>query len=189
VRFAYGDIDAGTYLEKFYHLRILFPAGRPDRPVIKTYLCHLGCNREATTIIDHFAFVQRFSLRTLERIVAYHKIVEASAKVIIEPLVSILCIFRVVQPQLYEAARSGDLSFMAIDNTLSLNAITVSPDRTARVPLNREVAKWWLFALGELTDEHEKTELERIVDHYNISPSRLIPYYCEQIDNFTFPNG
>src|SRR6185437_6425840 len=31
-RFAYGDIDALTYLEKFFHLRLLFPAGRPDRP-------------------------------------------------------------------------------------------------------------------------------------------------------------
>jgi hypothetical protein len=31
VRFAYGDIDARTYLEKFYHLRLLFPTGRNNR--------------------------------------------------------------------------------------------------------------------------------------------------------------
>jgi predicted KAP-like P-loop ATPase len=31
VRSAYGDADALTYLEKFYHLRLLFPTGTRDR--------------------------------------------------------------------------------------------------------------------------------------------------------------
>ena len=40
-RFAYGDIDARTYLEKFYHLRILFPSDiteRPDQATTVRYL-------------------------------------------------------------------------------------------------------------------------------------------------------
>lgn len=31
VRFAYGNIDARTYLEKFYHLRMLLPTGSTDK--------------------------------------------------------------------------------------------------------------------------------------------------------------
>jgi hypothetical protein len=54
VCFAYGDIDAHTYLEKFYHLRILFPTVRLDRPdrVVATYLSHIGCNKNVVVIIS-----------------------------------------------------------------------------------------------------------------------------------------
>ena len=87
VRFAYGEIDARTYLEKFYHLRLLFPAGTPDRPNMSVgkYLGHL-LQEIPPGSPDYGAILQRFSsihplpLRTLERIHAYLKLTTVSMR-------------------------------------------------------------------------------------------------------------
>jgi hypothetical protein len=157
----------------------------------RTYLRHIGCNQEIASIIDHFSYMHPFSLRTLERIAAYCKIVEASlpkGALFVPQIVSILCILRVGRPNLYECARSGNLTYKAIDDFFYLESVTVLPNRTARVPINRDVGNWWLFALGELEDEAIAAELGGGLSYYGISPSRIIPYFCEHIDSFTLPN-
>ena len=48
VRYSYGNIDAHTYLEKFYHIRLLFPSGNliTHDLMTATYLRQLGCDEE-----------------------------------------------------------------------------------------------------------------------------------------------
>jgi predicted KAP-like P-loop ATPase len=80
VKAEYGAIDAHTYLEKFYHLRIAFPdiSSVPD-----TYLNHLydqllPQSNSSQAFVDsmkeelgRIARARNLSLRTLERIVTY----------------------------------------------------------------------------------------------------------------------
>ena len=64
VRYAYGNIDALMYLEKFYHIRILFPsANRTTRDMVATtYLRHLECGGTAADIIDQYSRYNPLSL-------------------------------------------------------------------------------------------------------------------------------
>jgi KAP family P-loop domain len=187
VRFAYGDIDAHTYLEKFYHLRILFPTARFDRPdrVVATYLSHIGCNPKVVVVIEQFSHLHPLSLRTLERIAAYNKIVEASTpqnSVSLPQIVSILCILRVVRPELYEAARKSELTFEQIDDLLHFS--TWSNQHCAQ-----DIGNWWLFGLGRSNDEAISANFEGFLAQYNINPYGIIPHYCDVIDGFAFPDA
>jgi predicted KAP-like P-loop ATPase len=52
VRYSYGSIDAHMYLEKFYHIRVLFPSGNlATRDLMtQTYLRHLGCDVDTSDV-------------------------------------------------------------------------------------------------------------------------------------------
>jgi hypothetical protein len=190
VSFAYGDIDAHTYLEKFYHLRIIFPTARLDRPdrvdrVVATHLSHIGCNPNVVAVIEQFSNLHPLSLRTLERIAAYNKIVEASTpknSVTLHQIVSILCILRVVRPELYEAARKSELMFEQIDDLLHFSSW--SNQHSAQ-----DIGNWWLFGLGGLNDEAIGAKLGGFLAQSNINPYRILPCYCDVIDGFAFPDA
>jgi len=70
VKYAYGDIEAMMYLEKFYNLRLQFPVGTnvtPDRR-ISTFATQLDCNGEIIDLLEQYdRTVRSISLRTLER--------------------------------------------------------------------------------------------------------------------------
>lgn len=117
VKFAYGDIDARKYLEKFYHLRLLFPAGSPSRPDMgtATYLRYLECPKGISEIIVRYQYAHPLSFRTLERIVAYTKLVQAGGRVFVPQIVALLSILRVTQPEIYALARTSSLTFNILE--------------------------------------------------------------------------
>jgi hypothetical protein len=200
VRTAYGDVDALTYLEKFYHLRLLFPGGTRDKPDIapETYLRYL--QKEYSTgslnvvsVIEGFCRVRPLSLRTLERIFAYARI----AKVSIPPnslhrpeILSILCVIKVINPDLYEAARTGNLNITQLDGLLQFGRWHDQHDPEKRDQVGQHVENWWRFALGELGNEELVSQYKQGLSQYgNPHPSGIIPYFCEIIDGFSFPNA
>jgi hypothetical protein len=153
--------------------------------VVATYLSHIGCNKNVVVIIEQFSHLHPLSLRTLERIAAYNKIVEASTpknSVSLPQIVSILCILGVVRPELYEAARKSELMFEQIDDLLHFSTWSNQHDA-------QEIGNWWLFALGRLNDEAISAKLEGFLAQYNINAYRIIPYYCDVIDGFAFPDA
>jgi hypothetical protein len=204
VRFAYGDIDARTYLEKFYHLRILFPSGTIGRPdmAAATYLDHLwptqGTN-SLNEIIDNFCQVRPLSLRTLERIVAYCKIYQASMpqdSLFVPAIVSGLCIMKVLEPQLYGKARSGKLAFEEVSGLLHFGEwrSRINPNEKTRASDRAEA--WWQIALGTpVQNEQERRGLEAYLKRYmsqsdgQIYWPRILAHYCNTIDGFSFPDA
>jgi KAP family P-loop domain len=192
VRFAYGDIDARTYLEKFYHLRVLLPGGRIDRPDMgtETYLRYLGCNQNVSDLIELFSQTRPLSFRTLERIASYAQLLDASmarGSLFLPQIISVLCILKVIRPDLYEAARKSKITFQQVNEVMDFNKWRHPHDPEKRHPAGIITEQWWRLALGESSDEDMKRREEGLWNQYNMRPNRVIPYFCDLLDGFAFP--
>jgi hypothetical protein len=194
VKSSYGDIDTRSYLEKFYHLRILFPSGRPGRPDlgVATYLRHLEVNDNISQLIAQFAVVHPLSFRTLERIVSYATVVSISMvtnSVFIPHIIAPLCILKVIEPDLYAATRRGTATFDTLQAHLRFAEWRHPNDVERRLSQGKRAEEWWRFALIELEEGEVKQNLERgLAAHPQLLPSDIIPYYCDMIDGFEFPS-
>jgi hypothetical protein len=197
-RFAYGDIDARTYLEKFYHLRVLFPAGTLDRPDMATvtYLGHLqrqysAGNPAVSKIISRFCRVHPLSLRTLERVFSYSIIVEISIPpnhLKIPHIIAPLCIMKALDPDMYNLSRTGNVTFVQVDQLMRFGHWRDEHDPQKRDPTSEEAENWWRYALGELSNQEMGSQLARSLAPYSHAPPTLIiPHFCEIIDGFSFP--
>ena len=136
VRFAYGEVDAHTYLEKFYHLRVLLPVGGLHKPDLTaaTYLRHIGCNRNVAEIVDEFSRVYPLSLRTLERIVTYSKIIEASIPkngLLVPQIIAVLCVIKVLNPSSINqfGDRRRRLGRSTISCTSAVGVVNITPPK------------------------------------------------------------
>jgi hypothetical protein len=198
VRSAYGDIDARTYLEKFYHLRLLFPVGTPDRPDMATgkYLGHLQreysvAKSGASQIIERFSRVRTLSLRTLERVYAYVALAEASISsnhLNIPYIISVLCISKVLDAELYDKCRQGNATFGAINELMKFSSWHDVHDPLTRDRVGKETENWWRYALGDLKDEELIRQYEHTLAPFSHShPSMIAPHFCEIIDGFSLP--
>lgn len=198
VCFAYGNIDARRYLEKFYHLRLLFPAGTPDRPdmATATYLARLKKeystgNPAVSQIIERFSRVYPLSLRTLERIFAYTVIVEISSPpnaLKIPHIIAVLCIMKVLDPDLYRLSRSGNVTFVQVDQLMRFGHWRDEHDPQKRDQTGQEAENWWRYALGELSNQEMGSQFAQSLAPYSHAPpSYMIPHFCEIIDGLSFP--
>ena len=194
VRLAYGDIDTRTYLEKFYHLRLLLPSGRPGRTDLRaqTYLIHLygtqgqGVN-DISRVFGQFCRVRPLSLRTLERIVAYAKIAEISMPEVSRlhiPFIAGLSVMKVISPDLYAAARSGTLVYKDVENLFCFSKWR-SDDLDQRTPMSQRVEDFWRYALGSLDNEQRKQQMDTAEHGYIFR--RIIGDCCDLIDCFSLP--
>ncbi len=126
IKFAYGDIDARSYLEKFYHLRMQLPAGdiaRQDLRVI-TFCKFLGLQNEVAELLYTYDKINHLSLRTIERITTYFQIIQISVKQnqFNLYLFSItLCILKVMHPDEYNLARESRLRFSEFTKCMGLD--------------------------------------------------------------------
>jgi hypothetical protein len=191
VRLAYGEINARTYLEKFYHLRLLLPSDMdtPDKRATTRYLQYLFPESDTyrNTIIQ-FSKIHPLSLRTLERIAAYAKIVHISTSKnndsFFPAIAPVLCIMKVVNPELYSAARGGNLSFEQVDAFLSLKKWQDENEPLKRHRISEFLEGWWKYALNS----DVKPDYHQYLMQYNFrEPIRLVTYSCDLIDAFHFP--
>jgi hypothetical protein len=203
VRFAYGDIDARTYLEKFFHVRLLFPAGTTERSDLgtTTYLRHLlaalpkgdavAYGDELAQVVAQFSRVHPLSFRTLERICAYMIIVLISTKqnqLRPPPIVAGLCVMKVIAPEEYAAARAEKLTFATANALLRFSEWREQHNPEKRSSLSDHCEKWWRYTLRDLQDERENNRISQALVQYNIDyPPRIVTYLCEIIDGFSFP--
>jgi len=196
-RFAYGEIDARTYLEKFYHLRVMLPSddrNRPDRAVTAKYLQYLfpGPNgRNYIAVIYQFCRIHPLSLRTLERVVAYTKIGSISIpknSLHLPQVVAVLCILKVLEPDLYAAARNGKLRFNELNRFIRFQDWRDENEPEKQHRLAEDATIFWSYSLGELEDP-KKAEIERgQLAIYGIrDPLQIVPHFSQMIDGFLFP--
>ena len=187
----YGTtLDAHTYLEKFYHLRVVLPENReqPDRKR-SAYIQHLwDALRIRFPAQDHGNIVYEellalatshdLSLRTLERIMTHIALVCAavgSRSLIVPPIVAGLCVMRQTHPELYEKARRM--------------ALTWEEAREFLQPAGREGVEddwtvgWWKYAIGEEVADEQGIEFGRLLAQHHVrGPENVIPFMTKYID-------
>jgi hypothetical protein len=204
VRSAYGQSNALTYLEKFYHLRLLLPTRmiEPAPRGTSSYLMHLCAEflpddkqfvQRVVPIIEQINGVHPLSFRTLERIMTYLGIFLVStppAHLRLPHFVAGLSVMKVVAPELYAKARTGKLTFTEANSDLFRVGQwddELDPQRVGRI--REEFENWWRIALGEVTNQELADQyLRSLSQRYSPSPpSDLIPHFCDIIDGFSFP--
>jgi hypothetical protein len=198
VRLAYGEIDARTYLEKFYHLRILLPSGTIGRPDLgaATYFRHLAPVQgvgDLSEEIDEFCRVRPLSLRTLERITAYYKVYSVSVPVnsiTLSAILAGLCIMKVIEPALYDVARGGKLTFEQVSDFLRFGdwEDQYNLDQPSRA--GTWAALCWRYGLNAPLDHESSDDLNSLKNYlaryrFHNGPE-IISFYCDVIDGFSF---
>jgi hypothetical protein len=104
-------------------------------------------------------------------------------------ILAILCVIKVIRPDLYEAARTDNLSLAKLDELMHLSRWRDRYDPEKGDQVGEQIENWWRYALGELSDQELAARYERDLAQYNVHPSRIITYFCEIIDGFSFPTS
>ena len=162
IRGAYGvEFDARTYLEKFYHLKVMLP--EPNYVSQKKrdrYIEYLWRNlkpefkdsQDAELVLEEIRFLadaHELSLRKIEH--ALTNVVLAAAvanesRWFIPPVVAGLCIMRQTHPDLYERAQENSLTWEDIAGFLKIDGHKMDRRHGDKNMMGREQAFiWWRY--------------------------------------------
>jgi hypothetical protein len=195
VRFAYGqDVDAQSYLEKFYTISIQLPTGDIDRPgfhtkkyldsVFKTLPADSDNGTLSESVIEiiwQTALIYGLSFRTLERIATHVALMFAftNNKVLrLAPVVTGLCIFKAVRPQLFAKAQNGSLEMKDVENFFQFSRWVEGGNVGANW-----CHGWWSYCLAEELDSESK-EYRHVLFQYNIGDrKRIVPIMATRVVN------
>jgi len=195
VRFAYGmDGQAGTYLQKFYHLVLGFPAEKDIHGYtsIEKYLAKLFTelpedgeggqySSDLRAIITSYAKQKNITFRSLERIATQIGIFLASTRknqLRLCPIVAPLCIMKFISPDLYKKAQS---QIITLDEVYNFMAFDEADHAGALCKM------WWGFCIGdEKYFEENRNVMESCRNslfRYSIgSRDGIVPFMCSLID-------
>ncbi|MFG1224339.1 KAP family P-loop NTPase fold protein [Xanthobacter wiegelii] len=195
VKYNYGqEIDARSYLQKFYNLSASFPEPERDPKIRKIYIDYLCRNFEiknssherSDSIMEMMSYVsdaKNLPLRTIERIFANISIsitMTPNDLLKLTPIVCGLCIMKVCNPEFFSMAKSGRLSMSEVDATLEFHKW---PERNSRSA--DWVRKWWMFCLEKdlpVGEGYNWDQLEGSLFRYNIgSRTSLVPWTAQWV--------
>ena len=195
---SYGlGVDARTYLEKFFHLRITLPERnlqQADRA--SQYIGHLwrvmglasgdnGYDDATQRGIVALGGVYHLSLRTLERVAAYVALAKAASEGYLrEPsLIAGLCVMKQLRPDLFARARSGTLEWK---DTKEFHRIDEWRDENARAFYE----KWWRFATEKDLPLGEQwvQEMQQIPLGQRLGREKILPFMCGHIEELRIVN-
>ena len=158
VRYSYGQaIDAETYLQKFYSIKVTFPHTSKNKETCKIYLSYLrgqagsGIAQYQHTDNIVIPFLEKMnesrpmSLRNLEKIIMHINlaIIFGSASKIDVPIIMAgLCYIRVFSPSLYEKLRR---SLAIFEEVAAVLFFPKEPD--VEYIQNNWECRWWMFYL------------------------------------------
>jgi len=203
VRYSYGpEIDASTYLQKFYNISVSFPYIDENRSDVKKYLSHLEKNIPATgnsaqlksALIHKIGIIAErnaLSLRTVERVISCVSLMLAytgERNLRLQPLIAGLCVLKVCKPELYEKAAKGRLRYKDIQLFLGLEELA-KYDGKNKVPIQERDAHWWVYCLEPDFENYnvDWTDYTRPLYQYSVERERLVPFTASSIiDRFTF---
>jgi KAP-like P-loop domain-containing protein len=163
VRFNYGtDIDARTYLQKFYNLIVHLPGDGKfnSNKIIRNYIdylkAHLRLDENSLQFVEVIAEHRALTLRPVERIAVYISLAIAftTSKNLKyfrpPPILAGLCILKTLEPDLFQKAKLGRL-------TLEEASAAFRFEHWAAGHSNDWIKDWWQFALSpDLNLEDEK---------------------------------
>ncbi len=199
VHLSYGsNIDARTYLQKFYNLIVHLPGDakydheRVSRKFIEHLRQHLALDHEALGFIDSVARARGLSLRSLEKILSYMSLAIAfttSKKMRYfrpPPILAGLCVLKALEPELFQKAKSNLLS---LDEALTAFQLSRRPDSNER----EWALKWWQYALdGDLdlrTAEWQQFQ-SGIRGYFNVDREDMIRFVANGVvDRMQIPES
>jgi hypothetical protein len=95
---------------------------------------------------------------------------------------------KVIDPDLYRFSRSGNVTFVQVDQLMRFGHWRDEHDPQKRDQTGEEAENWWRYALGDLSDQEMRSQFERNLAPYSgAPPSQIVPHFCEIIDGFHFP--
>jgi hypothetical protein len=193
VKFSYGpDIDARTYLQKFYNVLVHFPERevyRHDRPIPR-FVNHLRqtmeLDKDAMSIVAYCAESRNLSFRAVERIATCVSLARAFVPqnyLWIAPIVALLCVMKVVEPELFRRARDGRITIREVKDFV----LQPGP-RSGGVEINTEwVMALWNYCLAK--DEPDRTDgamqaVRNFLFGYSVDRERIVPLMVSYLDSF-----
>jgi len=154
VRFNYGgDIDARTYLQKFYNLIVHLPGdGKYDSDrVIRKFLDYLKPrfphDQQALQFVEMVAQVRGLTLRAVERIVVYMSLAIAfttsknTRYFRPSPILAGLCVLKTLEPELFQKAKSGSLTFEEVSKVFGFS-------QWPKEHSQEWALRWWQYSLS-----------------------------------------
>jgi hypothetical protein len=196
VRYSYGpDIDALTYLQKFYNVTVHFPEPRGGRHegLIAKFLAHLRTalpsDRDALAVVGHLAEARGLSFRAIERIATCLALARASTPknyLWVSPIVSVLCVMKIIEPKLFRSAREKKISVQGVEKFLALGTQSAEAGT-----LNVEyVIGWWKYCL--MTEEPDRMDPEyqpyrHHLFQYSVARQEIVALMASYLDNFQSP--
>ena len=190
----YGVTSGQRYLEKFYRLRVTLPGAREnDLSRHVRYVNHLfgkmnvrmDDQRQHDLVVEGLhalAGAYELALRTLEQVVGNVALVCLATNqhdFRLPPLIAGLCVMRIVDPELYEKARTGRLGMDEAMRFLRLEEWDVG-----NVEWHKSA---WIYATAtknELsTADIENMEEYNWTAHFRMNRLSMITKTCKQIDD------
>lgn len=189
----YGVTSGQRYLEKFYRLRVTLPVARerhasPHVQYVEHLFREMDVQMDEPEILEFvaeglhaLAGVYDLPLRTLEQVagnVALVCLVTNERHFRCEPLIAGLCVMRIVDPELYEKAKTGRLG---MDEAMRFLRF----DEWGTLELHRET---WIYATA--TDEELATlepelikKAKQALSYSHLDRWDMIPMTCRYIDD------
>jgi KAP family P-loop domain len=161
VKFSYGsDVDARTYLQKFYNVLLSFPEEKKQlsERVIPKYFSYLSrtlsIKSDDLALVRNVAEAKQLPLRTIERIVtciALARTFTPKNYLWLDPIISGLSIVKIIEPSLFRSLQRGDA---ALDQVATLFAVKDWPSDDP-LPWMME---WWTYCLAKNESDYPKLD-------------------------------
>ena len=196
----YGaDFDAKTYLEKFYHHRILLPVDRDNfGKRTATYINYLFKKQNISFATPNIAWdilqfinllviLYDLELRQIERIVTNIALVQRATGEryhIVNPIVAGLCVMRIVNPFLYEKVRKGKIEWEEIRQFLTRSKSEDPTFDIEKVMKGRDFERWKIAAGGAVPDALMNSTAFEYGRFDPENPNAIILDMCKFIDEF-----
>jgi hypothetical protein len=196
VKFNYGnDIDARTYLQKFYNVVVNFPSqgkGRHENP-ISQYIAFLtrtlSLSKDDMSIIAYFSAARGLSFRTIERVttsLALARSFVPQNHLWLNAIIAPLCVMKIIEPSLFRRACNQAISLQEIKDFIEFGK-----SNAADFLLNeRWFLGWWRFCLSPTEPSHADADAQPFLNHlfnYSIDRERIVPIMARYLDTFQAP--
>jgi hypothetical protein len=155
VKFSYGsDVDARTYLQKFYNVILHFPveSSQVSERVISKYFGYLSrvlsIKSDDLALVRNVAEARQLSLRTIERIVTCIALARAFTPenyLWLDPIISGLSIIKIIDPSLFRGTLRGEATLDQVKTVFAVE--NWSSD-------DPWMLEWWTYCLAKNEAEH-----------------------------------
>lgn len=197
IKMLYGVHDPQKYMEKFYNIKLHLPENRDKfESNAKKYIAHIlkdmpgdseGGNFAEHVIEDigDLSRIYGLSFRSVERIATNIALCFACTTdkyLRLTPILSVLATMRVVNPQLYQSAKSRTITYQEVVDFAKFDLWTSSRRYDPESP-----QKWWQFCL--LKDPSEEIlEFGRYLNRFSAGRNDIVPIICDFMDQLKFVN-
>jgi hypothetical protein len=196
VKFSYGsDVDAQTYLQKFYNVILSFPEegkhlSQRTIPKYFGYLSRvLSIKTEDLALVRNVAEARQLSLRTIERIVTCIALARAFTPenhLWLDPIISGLSTIKIIDPSLFRSLQRGEATLAQVTTAFAVG------NWPSDDPLSWAL-EWWTFCLGENESDYPNLDWNGFRQHlfrFSIRDRKdIIRFMSNHLTRLQLPEG